>query len=111
MDRLPAGVRTAREQRIRFSFGGGDLAQQLAIAREPLGRELASRDRGRDGASRLALVTAVAETTVLRKRGDVCERDLDAAVIFEQAELAHARRVDQNAAFGQLNELARGRRV
>src|SRR5688572_33178128 len=54
---------------------------------------------------------AVAETATLGECGNVREARLDAADVVEQPELAQARRVDQHAAAGQLDELACRRRV
>jgi hypothetical protein len=82
-----------------------------SVAREPLDRQLAVRDGREHGAAGLALVRAVAKLALLRKRGDVGEARLDSTSVVEQAEFAHSGRVDQYAAFGQDDELARARRV
>ena len=53
----------------------------------------------------------VVEPAGLGDLRDVGEDRVDAAVVFEQSQLAHAGSVDEHSATGQQHELAPGRRV
>src|SRR4029079_19392478 len=90
---------------------GGSRGGAVWLAGEPIGGQLALLHRRDNRAARLRHVRAIAEAAMLGARRDVGEGRLDATLVLEQAELAHAGRIDQHAAFGELDELARGGRV
>src|SRR5439155_14058793 len=70
----------------------------------------AVREGGCDGAPRLTAVSAVPEAAAGRQLLDVTER-LVQTVGIPQGELAHPRRVQDEAAVGQERELSPGRRM
>ena len=53
----------------------------------------------------------VAETAILGQRRDICENVINPAHVLDESEFAHTRRVDEDAAIRQLDELASRRRV
>src|ERR1700752_2617709 len=98
MDFFPACLRSPGENRVALALGRRALREQLARARETLGRKLTACGGREHGATRLVRVRAVAEAAALGERGDVREGHLDAAAVGEKPELAQAGRVDQHAA-------------
>src|SRR5215217_5394154 len=87
------------------------LAPQLRVTRHALVRQATVRDGGDDGAAGLTRVPAVTEAALGRERRDVLERALDGYVVRPELHLAEARRVDEQSAAGEQDELALGRGV
>ncbi len=86
-----------------------ELTLELTERLEPLRLEPAVVGGLAHGASRLLLVAAIAEVTAVGELVDVAEGVFEAA--FPELHLAHAGRVDDQAASGQDQQLAVRRRV
>ena len=96
---------------VDLAFGAGELALELLVAGEPIAAQAPVVDGGPDRATGLALVAAVAESTCGGELGDVVEGDLDPVVRAGDLQRADARRVDQEGAARQIEQLPVGRRV
>ena len=84
---------------------------QPAEAVEAGGAQASRLGRAPHRAPRLAVVSAVPEPAPRGQRPDVVERVVERVRILPQLQLAHARRVDEQAPVGQENQLALRRRV
>src|SRR5512135_1521914 len=82
-----------------------ELAALLEVALEAARVERAVGDRLPHGAARLVPVAAVLEPAARRQLLDVTERPEEALLTGPQLELAHARRIDQQSASRQGDEL------
>src|SRR5437879_182043 len=95
VDRLPARLVLLAHALVLLSREPAQLALQLAPAREPIGIQRSGLRRGAHGASGLAHVTAIGESTLARQRVDLGERALERRLVRPELQLAHAGRVDQ----------------
>jgi len=91
-------------------FGGEELffPFELVIVGEALGVEVADFGGGADGAAGLGLVAAVAEFALRGELVDVGEGAFQALRGVPELKFAHAGRVDEDAAAGDEEKLARG---
>src|SRR5918994_5858074 len=87
------------------------LALELPVARVAVAVERTVGERAAHGAPRLPLVPAVVEAAPADERFDVAEGCVEPLAHVPQLQLAHARRVEQQPATGQPDELAARRRV
>src|SRR6185437_9714925 len=107
----PAPALLRREARVLSDRERAQLALELAVALEPLARQPAVGERRSDRTARLALVAAVREAAARGQLGDVGERLVERLLAGPELELAHPRRVEQDRAARERDELAVGRRV
>src|SRR5688500_5690043 len=103
-------------------FGGGrrlvtlplferKLAPQMTEVREPLGIELTSFDRGEHRTARFGFMRAIAEAAAAGELRDVLEGFGNRRLVHPRLQLAHSRRVDEECAAWQLDQVTRGRRM
>src|SRR5918996_1652898 len=104
-----AGLR--ERPRIALHLEMPQLAQQLPVALEPFGGQPSVGDRGQDCAPGLPPVGAVAEPARRGQLGHVREGLVDAVARLPEAQLAHAGRVEDEAAARQRDQLPVRRRV
>src|SRR5207248_1562735 len=88
-----------------------ELALQLLVARVAAAVELAAGEGPPDRAARLAAMRAVGEAALRGERLDVRERLAEPLRRLPELELSHPRRVEDEAAAREEDELAVTRRV
>src|SRR5262249_43516294 len=108
---------------VLLGFEEALFPAKLVIARKPLRVERSVFGRSADRATWFALVTAVAEAALLRQRRDVGKHRVQAAALgattvgvrcsaaIPELQLAHSRRINDDASFGNEEHLPRRRRV
>ena len=87
------------------------FVSQPAVAAEAGGAQASRLDRAPHRAPGFEIVAAVPESALRGQRLNVVERVVERIRVVPQPELAHSRRVDDQTAVRQENQLALGRRV
>src|ERR1043165_4187996 len=90
---------------------GAQLELQLSVAGKTRGEELSRLDGAVDGTARLGFVLAVGKTASQRDLLNVRKRFTHTFRSLPQLQLAHPRRIDDEPAQGEANQLAADRRV
>src|SRR4029079_1043674 len=111
MDDLPGTSVLGSCARVALAGRTGGLAPELAMAGQTLLGQPAIGQGDRHGAAWFALVATVAEPARCGDVDDIVERGIDALVGSEHLERPDTRRVDEQRAARQLEQLAMGRRV
>ena len=93
------------------TFGGGDLALQLAVALQSIWIEGSGHQSRLNRATGFGLVEAVIEVARGGNLGNVGKRGIDTPVVLDQTQLPHAGRVDEHSPTRQGHEFAPRRRV
>ena len=96
---------------VLLALGVRQLPFELAVTGQSILAEAAVVERGPDRAAGLGTVAAVAEPATGRELDDVVERRLDTLVRPGDLERSDARRVDEERAAGQREQLPMGGRV
>jgi hypothetical protein len=94
--------------RIVLARSASELALQLGIAAPAAPIEAPVGQRGLHGAAGLGLVGTIAEAAALRQRLDIRKGRGHPGIGLPEAQLAHARGVQNEAPVGQEHELAMG---
>src|SRR6266540_2694662 len=110
-ERAPLLALQRDEPGVAPAFQAGELALQLPVALQTLGRKRAGADRLAYGAPRLRLVAAVVEAAFGLELGDVVEGLGQSVRALPELELAEPRRVDHEPAIRQRQQLAVSGRV
>src|SRR6266511_5571715 len=110
-ERAPLLALQRDEPGVAPAFQAGELALQLPVALQTLGRKRAGADRLAYGAPRLRLVAAVVEAAFGLELGDVVEGLGQPVRALPELELAEPRRVDHEPAVRQRQQLAVSGRV
>src|SRR5205814_7362690 len=87
------------------------LARKAPVVLDAIGIEVPLRDSGSNRAARLAVMRAVAEAAAARKLRQIVERRVETVAFEPRLQLTHARRIDQQGAARQLEQLACSRRM
>ena len=111
MDRLPAAPLFPALQRVLADLQGAHLGPELAKALQARGVEPPLLDRGTDRAAGLVRVAAVREAAGGEEPAHVLEGRVEARPVGPELDLAQARRVEEQGAAGQGDQLAVGRGV
>src|SRR5438105_8107280 len=108
---LPFPLEFGRRGLVPLAFLERRFAREAAVILEAIRVEPPHLHRRGDGAAWFPRVRAVAEPAAVREMGDVVERRRDGVAVGPRLQFAHARRVDQQRAARQDDELPRGRRM